>query len=126
MATHTENFVPKVHPLERGAEPGDPMELIASPVHGDPDVMVECIVQEFAWMGWDSEQLLALFRSPGYPVLNQLMKLYGEENIRRRIESALDRVGSIRFSETIVEDAEPDREPELIQLTIRSAMSGEE
>jgi hypothetical protein len=99
------------------------MELVATPVQGDPQVMLECFVQEFAWMGWDTNQLMDLFRDPGYPVLNQLMEHYGEESIRRRIQSLL---GStvFRFSERIVEEPEPEEshESEVIQLSVRGTV----
>lgn len=126
MFIPNESWVPKVHPLTRDVELEDPLELIATPVQGDPDVMVECIVQEFAWMGWDTEQLMNLFTSPAYPVLNQLLAYYGEAEIRRRIEAFLGRVGGvIRFRETIAPDPEPEAdEPELIQLTIRTTKEG--
>jgi hypothetical protein len=102
-------------------EPADPMELMATPVQGDPEVMLQCIVQEFAWMGWNAEQLLELFGSPAYPVLNQLREHYGAEEVRQRIQALLGRSGVFRFRETIAPDPEPeeDDEPELIQLSIR-------
>jgi hypothetical protein len=122
MATTKEQWVPKVHPTTREVEPEDPMELIATPVQGDPEVMLECFLQEFAWMGWDAEQLMALFRDPGYPVLNQLLEHYGEPSIRERIRSLL---GSavLRFSERIVEEPEPQEEHELIQLSFRKVVN---
>jgi hypothetical protein len=97
------------------------MELVATPVPGgDPDLMLECVVQEFAWMGCDAAALMGLFRSPAYPVLNQLLAHYGEEEVRRRVERFLGRLGGLRFRETIAEDPEPEEdEPELIQLNIR-------
>src|SRR5581483_2386529 len=93
----TENQVPKVHPLTRTVEPEDPMELVANPVQGDPEVMLQCIVQEFAWMGWDADQLLQLFDSPEYPVLNQLLAHYGAEQIQRVVASLLAETGVFRF-----------------------------
>ena len=121
MSTSAEHWVPKVHPTTRAVEPADPMELMATPVPGDPEVMLQCIVQEFAWMGWDANQLLGLFRSPAYPVLNQLRQYYGDEEVCRRIQALLDRSGVFRVRETIAEDSEleEDHEPELIQLSIR-------
>lgn len=109
-------FVPKIHPLERDASDEDPFELHAEPVAGDPAVMLECMLQEFAWMGWDREELLALFHHPGYPVLCQLREHFGEDEVRRQVDSLLGRWGTLRFRETI---AEPDEEEtlELVPLT---------
>lgn len=109
----TERWVPKVHPLERDVEPEDPMELIAEPVVGDPDVMLECILQEFAWMGWNESQLLALFHHPGYPVLQELCRAFGEEEVKRRVRELIARWGVLRFREVVVE---PELEPELVQI----------
>ena len=120
MTTPTDNLRPKVHPLTRSVEPDDPMELIATPVEGDPQVMLECMVQEFAWMGWSSEAILGLFRSPAYPVLNQLYERFGEDYICETVQGLVDRYGVVHFSETIAEDPESDDddEPELTQLSV--------
>src|SRR5262245_10127630 len=118
-----ERFVPKVHPLDRPAEAEDPLELVAAPVGGgDPGVMLECIVQEFAWMGFDAGRLMGLFRSPEYPVLNQLLRHYGEAHVRALVEALLARWGVFTVSEAIDDEPEPDDGhdgPTLIQLEIR-------
>src|SRR5262249_54817243 len=107
MPANSEQWVPKIHPITRSVEPEDPMELVATPVQGDPDFMLECVLQEFVWMGWDRDQLMALFYSPHYPVLNQLLARFGDHSIRGRIDDLLQRTGRLRFSERIVEDEEP-------------------
>ena len=109
------DFVPKIHPLERDLAPEDPLELIAEPVIGDPDVMLQCMVQEFAWLGWEVEPLLALFHSPMYPVLNQLRDYFGDAEIQTRVR-AIVREGGIRVTETITEDPDERLEDELVQL----------
>jgi hypothetical protein len=122
MPAEPERLVPKVHPLAREVAPEDPMELIANPVRGDPAVMLESVVQEYAWMGWDAEQLLGLFRSPFYPMLNQLWEHFGEEHVRRVVEAAAGRSGLFSVHETIDDDdpgPEDDHEaPELIQVSV--------
>jgi hypothetical protein len=116
-----QHFVPKVHPLDRGVEAEDPMELVATPVQGDPDVMLQCLVQEFAWMGWDLEQLMELFHNPCYPVLNQLLAYYGEDEVRARVQALVGRSGVFRVHEVIEDESEPteDDEPGLIQLSVQ-------
>jgi hypothetical protein len=118
MTTPTDQRAPKVHPLSRGIEPDDPLELVAEPVEGDPDVMLECLILEFAAMGYESEQLLAMFQSPFYPVLNLLLEHHGAEEIERRVEALVQRAGVFRVRETISEDPELEDEagPELVQL----------
>jgi hypothetical protein len=96
------------------------MELVGTPVPGDPEVMLECLVQEFAWMGWDLDQLMGLFRSPEYPMLNPFLDHYGEPELRRRVAELLSRIGVYRFRETVVEEP-VDEEEELIQITVRSS-----
>jgi hypothetical protein len=119
MTTAYDPLVPKVHPLAREAGPEDPFELMAEPVAGDPAVMLECILQEFAWMGWDAEQLLTLFHHPGYPVLCQLREFYGDEEIHRQVTALLNRWGVLRFRETIAEpEPDEDHEPELVQIRL--------
>jgi hypothetical protein len=120
---HADRFVPKVHPTTREVESDDPLELVAEPVPGDPDVMLECLVQEFAWLGWDVDPVLGLFHSPDYPVLNQLLDYFGEAEVRRRIGAILGGVGVFRVTETIDDEPDPEDDdgPELIQLTIRKS-----
>jgi hypothetical protein len=116
----TPQLVPKVHPATREVESDDPLELVASPAPGDADVMLECIVQEFAGLGYDADELTGLFSNPAYPVPNQLLHYYGPAEIRRRIETLLARAGVFRTHEVIADDPEPDdNEAELIELTVR-------
>ena len=115
-----QNPVPKVHPLARGVEAGDPLELVATPVEGDPEYMLQCMVAEFAWMGLSAEELLGLFRSPAYPVLNQLREYFGDVGVRERIDALLGSFGGLRFSAVVDDEPEPDEEdgPTLIQLSV--------
>lgn len=119
MSPLPESWVPKVHPLSREAETEDPMELVAGPVPGDPELMLECVVQEFAQIGLDAAQLVELFRSPAYPMLNALLDHYGEGEVRRRVAAVLARSGVFRVRATVAEDPEPEpEEPELIPLSV--------
>lgn len=126
MVTLNESLVPKVHPLDRAVEAEDPMELTPNYVVGDPDYMLQCMIEEFGWMGWDAEQLMSLFHNPEYPVLNELRRYFGEDHVRKRIDEFLSHAGVLRFTETIEETPDPDldneehdHEPELLQLTVR-------
>jgi hypothetical protein len=114
---HDGEWVEKVHPLSRDVEAEDPMELMAEPVMGDPQLMLECMLQEFAWMGWNEEQLVSMFYNPGYPVLCQLREHFGDEEIRRQVRALTQAWGRLQFRETIVE---PDEEAEvdLVQITL--------
>jgi hypothetical protein len=114
METNDDRWVAKTHPLSRDAEPEDPFELVPQAVAGDPAEMLDCILQEFAWMGWNTEQLLDLFSNPGYPLLCELREFFGAAEIRRQVDALVARWGVLRFRETIVE---PEIEPEVVQIT---------
>ncbi len=123
MATN-ERLVPKVHPATRPVEADDPLAPCATAVGGDPEVMLECLVQEYAWMGWDVSHILRLFGDPGYPALNGLLDHYGADGVRRRVAAVLARMGVFRVSGTVRDDPEPeDDEPELIQLGTRRVLA---
>ena len=116
-----DRWVEKVHPKARAVEVDDPLELIAEPVAGDPAVMLQCVLQEFLWLGWNTPQLLSLFHNPGYPVLCQLREYFGDEEVRHQVESLVERCGIMRFHETIAEpDLESENEAELIQITLNA------
>jgi hypothetical protein len=121
-----EDLVPKVHPLTRNVEPDDPMELIATPVPGNLDYMVQCIVEEFAWMGMGVEEMLGLFDNPEYPVLNGLVRHYGTEVLRERVRALMGALGGIRIQEVIDDEPEPPEEAEspLIQVSLARITGG--
>ena len=121
MPTEAPQFVPKVHPATRAVEADDPMTLTATLMAGDPEEMLRCVIQEYAWMGWNLDQLMCLFRDPFFPALFGLWNLFGEAGLRQRVAAVLDQTGVFQFQATVVEEAEPDEEgPELIQLGWRS------
>lgn len=119
MSDSENTFVAKVHPLSRAAEPEDPFELMASPAIGDPLVMLECLVQEFIWLGWSRQELLSLFHHPGYPVLCELQQFFGPAEIERQVDSLLGRSGQLRFQEFVEEPDDGDEGPELVQIQSR-------
>jgi hypothetical protein len=118
MNANVDQWVPKVHPLARPAETDDPFELMAQPIAGDPQVMLEALLQEFLWMGWGEAEMMRLFCDPGYPVLCQLREHFGDDAIRQHVRSLLSRTGVIRFRETLAEPDDEKDEPELVQITI--------
>ena len=115
MESNPARFVPKVHPASREVMPDDPMTLCATPVEGDPDLLIRAVVQEYAWMGWEAEQIADLFRDPFYPMLHGLRLALGEAGIRERIEAVLARCGVYRFRSTVHEEPD-DAAPELVQI----------
>ena len=77
-------------------EQDDPMELRGVQCDGDPGYMIDCLVEEYARMGWPAEKTLQLFESPFYPVLHRMLAVSGKEAIRRRIERVTARCGVFR------------------------------
>jgi hypothetical protein len=124
MTLSETRFVPKVHPASRPIEADDPFTLNATAVGGDPEVMLECLVQEYAWMGYEPKQVLGLFRDPDYPALNALRHYFSEDGLRSRVQVVLDRMGVFRVSGTVLDEPEPtDEETELIQLSVAKAFT---
>jgi hypothetical protein len=115
MECSAERFVPKLHPATREVLPDDPMTLCATPVAGDPDLLVRAVVQDYAWMGWNADQIAALFRDPFYPLLHGLWRVLGEVGVRDRIDAVFRHYGVYRFRSTVHEERE-EAAPELIQI----------
>lgn len=125
MSSVDEQFVPKVHPATRMVEAEDPMLLVGSEAAGDPNVMLDCMIQEFSWMGFDPEQLLQMFRSPVYPVLHQLLEQFGEQGVRRRLDELFGQTGTPRFAAFVDDEPPPeDDEPQLIQIAMPGVAKG--
>jgi hypothetical protein len=114
-----DQFVSKVHPATREVEAEDPMELQATPTPGDPAVMLKCLVQEYASLGFTAGEIARLFRDPDYPALNALADFFGDGVLRQRIDEILQDSGVLRFSGHVVEEPDDDDDAELIQLTVR-------
>jgi hypothetical protein len=117
MSENSERLVPKVHPATRAVEPDDPYSLHATAVAGDPEVMLTCLIQEYAWMGWDLESILSLTGDPSYPLLHGLSLAYGPDEFRRRVAEILAKAGVFRYS-GVVQEAPPetDDNADLIEL----------
>jgi hypothetical protein len=121
MESHDQKWVPKVHPANRPVEPEDPMTLHATAGPGDPEIMLQCLAQEYAWMGWNAGQILQLFRDPFYPALNDLLRRYGEDGIRERLVGVLDSMGIFCCQATVNDESgSAEAEPDLIELGIRT------
>ena len=85
------------HPKNQPWEPEDPMMLRAEPVQGDPEVMLDCLVEEYARMGWGADRIAELFDDPFFQATHGLKELFGERGIRERIKQTLARCGVFRF-----------------------------
>lgn len=90
------------HPKDRPAELEDPFQMMAGGVEGDPLLMLDCIVEEYARMGADEAQILTLFEDPVFLATHGLRGLLGAERTRNRVRDVLSRCGVMRFSQTVL------------------------
>jgi hypothetical protein len=99
------------HPKDRALEQDDPMLLVASQIDGDPLVMIDCLIEEYARMGCDADEILGLFLNPTFQATAGLMRFFGRDAVEERIRQTLSRCGVMRFRSV---EAEPD--PEALML----------
>lgn len=95
------------HPKDRPAEPEDPFQMMAGGVPGDPALMFDCLVEEYARMGYGADALLALFENPEFVATHGLRGLFGPEGTRERVEGVLARCGVIRIRATVAPPENP-------------------
>jgi hypothetical protein len=125
MTSDSDRFVAKVHPASRPVEPEDPLAMHAISLEGDPEVMLECLVQEYAWMGWSAYEILALFEDPEYPALAELYRHFGEAGLRQRVAQCIGTAGvfQVRVMESDNVESE-DPESELLELGVLAPRRG--
>ncbi len=84
---------------QKPAEPDDPMALVGVGLPaGDPDLMAECLVDEYARLGLGDEALLRIFRDPAFPGAHAVWRRRGETYVRELIARARTRWGRPRFT----------------------------
>jgi O-phosphoseryl-tRNA(Cys) synthetase len=75
-------------------ETEDPMELIGIVMPGEPgqvEAMAECLVEEYARMGWSEEKLFTLFVNPMYMATYRIYRQFGEDYVQELINRTCDR-----------------------------------
>ena len=98
------------HPKHRPLQAEDPMMLQADCVDGSPDLMLDCLVEEYAHMGWEREAILKLIGDPFFRATSGLKKLLGEQALIARVDAVPERCGVIRCT---VHEPDPVPEPVL-------------
>ncbi len=69
-------------------EANDPWEIVAVPLpEGDPDYMVECLIEEYVLLGWNHSQLMSLFTRPFFSMTHQIYLEKGEAYVRSMIRT---------------------------------------
>ncbi len=88
------------------------MRLRAERVEGNPQVMLDGLIEEYARMGWDAGQIARIFEDPFFAATHALASRLGGEAIRDCIEETLQRCGVFRFDTTLARPA-----TDLLQVT---------
>jgi hypothetical protein len=91
-----------LHGRAKEPEADDPMELVmVSLPAGDPELMATCLIEEYARLGFNEDEILELFRQPLYHI-HFLYCEKGEAWVRVRIQEVLARTGRMRVSVTVL------------------------
>ena len=69
------------------------MAVHAQAVQGDPEVMLRCLVEEYARLGLSQQRILSLFETPLYTATHQLKQHFGEDGLRQRVAAVISRCG---------------------------------
>ena len=117
MITEASNAVPKVHPASREVLPEDPMDLRGFEVPGDPDLMMRLLVEDYPRMGWNAEAILGLANDANFQVFHGLLRMFGEDEFRRRIAVVIGRCG-VMCVKTRQRESPPT---ELVQIELSAA-----
>ena len=90
----------------------DPQELTGVELPGDETVtreMAEAFADEFAQLGLNRAQILALYRQPHYAGAHKAWQLLGEDAVARIVDESLAVFG--RFTWVVTDGADEDTEP---------------
>ncbi len=70
----------------------DPMEMVGVALPGgDPDLMAECVIEEFLLMGWTETRLMTLFTQPRFAATHRIYRARGEAHVRSLIRRVAER-----------------------------------
>ena len=114
MSTGNSEPKPKVHPATREIATDDPLALHGFEVPGDPAMMLQFLVEEYARIGYSLEAMMNLFRDPDFQAPHGLWRLYGDEELERRVSCILNCCGVMRTRTTFTTPSSPAA---LVQLS---------
>ncbi len=81
----------------KSPEPDDPLEMGAEMVEGDPRLMLACLIEEYARMGWDAGRIARIFDNPFFLASHGLADRFGRDTVHAFIEQTLRRCGVYQF-----------------------------
>lgn len=106
-----------LHGRDKEPEPGDPMELVMVEVEGgDPEFMATCIIEEYARLGMDEDEIFRLFSQPAYQT-HAFYQNYGETWVRNLIRKVLSRTGRMRISVKYESEILPKAPPRALRIS---------
>jgi hypothetical protein len=94
------NPIPKVHPASREILPDDPMEMQGFEIPGNPQLMLQLLVEEYARIGMGVDQIVQLAHDPNYTAFYGLRRSLGNEEFDRRVRAIVLRCGVMRVKAT--------------------------
>ena len=97
------------------AAPDDPMQVRGDSVPGDQQVMLQCLIEEFARMGWNANQIGLLFENKFFLASHGLAERIGQKAVRQCIEQTLQRCGIFRFA---MSESGPNQEPRVCTIPV--------
>jgi hypothetical protein len=90
--------------FSKEVDPEDPLQLEAALVEGEPLLMLDSLIEEYALQGLDSSEILQLFENPFFLATHSLMQQMGKPFIQRRIEGILERIKGVHFKVLLKEE----------------------
>jgi hypothetical protein len=88
------------------------MQVRGDSVPGDQQVMLQCLIEEFARMGWDAKQIARMFENPFFLASYGLTKRLGREVVHECIEQTLQRCGVLRCA---ISEPEPTHKVQFVK-----------
>ncbi len=86
-----------IAPESKPLDPDDPMEIKAAVIAGDERLMMECLIEEFAHLGWSAKKIAGMFDQPGFLATHGLEQRFGRQAVVDCIEHTLARCGVFHF-----------------------------
>ena len=97
------------------AAPDDPMQVRGDSVPGDQQVMLQCLIEEFAHIGWNAHQIGLLFENKFFLASHGLAERLGQKAVRECIEQTLQRCGVFHFE---MSESKANQKPQICPFSV--------
>ena len=82
----------------------DPMQPTGEALFGDPELMLTCMVEEFAALGHSEAELLEMFADPFFQAATLLREKFGADGVADRVSRVIERCGVISVKTYVTPD----------------------